>query len=182
MKAYALIIDHESCWGCKTCEVACKQENLAPTGVKLISVWEEGPRIVEGKPEFVFRVNVCRHCDEPEPEFVFRINVCRHCDEPECIEACPEEAIFKRDDGIVVLDQEKCVGCELCLDACPYDAIAFDAEEGIAQKCNLCYHRVDQGLIPACADNVCLAHCIYFGDPKEIQEHIAEAIGVNYHP
>jgi len=157
MKAYALIIDHESCWGCKTCEVACKQENLAPTGIKLISVWEEGPKIVEGKPDFVFRVNVCRHCDEPE-----------------CVEACPEEAIVKRDDGIVVLDQEKCVGCEHCVEACPYDAIAFDAKEGIAQKCNLCYHRVDQGLIPACADNVCLAHCIYFGDPKEIQEQIAE--------
>ena len=66
MKGYKLIIDHESCWGCKTCEVACKQETLAPDGIKLISVYEEGPTIVEGKPEFVFRVNVCRHCDEPE--------------------------------------------------------------------------------------------------------------------
>jgi tetrathionate reductase subunit B len=155
IKEYKLIIDHESCWGCKTCEVACKQENRAPDGIKLISVYEEGPKIVEGKPEFVFRVNVCRHCDEPE-----------------CVETCPVEAIFKRDDGIVVLDQETCIGCELCIEACPYDAITFNAEKGIAQKCNLCYHRVDKGLIPACADNVCLGHCVYFGDPEKIHKQI----------
>jgi len=157
MKEYKLIIDHESCWGCKTCEVACKQENRASDGIRLISVYEEGPNIVDGKAEFVFRVNVCRHCDEPV-----------------CVEICPEEAIFKRDDGIVILDQEKCMGCELCIEACPYDAITFDTEKGVAQKCNLCYQRVDKGLMPACADNVCLGHCIYFGDPKKIQKLIEE--------
>jgi len=65
MKQYALIIDHESCWGCKTCEVACKQENRAADGVRLISVLEEGPEMIDGKLDFVFRVNVCRHCDDP---------------------------------------------------------------------------------------------------------------------
>ena len=56
----------------------------------------------------------------------------------------------------------------------PYDAIMFDEEIGIARKCNLCYDRVTKGLYPACADNVCLAHCIYFGDPEEIEAAIAE--------
>jgi Fe-S-cluster-containing dehydrogenase component len=153
VKKYALVIDHESCWGCKTCEVACKQEFNVPDGVKLISVSDDGPKVVDGKSDFVFRVGVCRHCDEPP-----------------CIDACPEEAITKRDDGIVVMEYEKCTGCQSCIEACPYDAIDFDDEEGIAQKCNLCHHRVDQGLIPACADNVCLAHCIYFGDPEEIKQ------------
>ena len=102
MKKYALIIDHESCWGCKTCEVACKQENSAATGVKLISVSEEGPKIVDGKFDFVFRVNVCRHCDDPP-----------------CVEACPEEAITKREDGIVVMDYDKCTGCQSCIEALP---------------------------------------------------------------
>ena len=55
-----------------------------------------------------------------------------------------------------------CRGCEACVDACPYGAIVFDAARGIARKCDLCYRRVDQGLYPACADNVCLAHCISF--------------------
>ena len=153
MKKHALIIDHKSCWGCKTCEVACKQENSAADGIKLIYVSEDGPNMVDGKLDFVFQVNVCQHCDEPD-----------------CVDACPEEAITKREDGIVVMDYEQCSGCELCVDACPYGAIAFDEDKGIAQKCNLCYHRVDKGLIPACADNVCLAHCIFFGDPEEVSQ------------
>ena len=61
MKQYALIIDHESCWGCKTCEVACKQETGASDGIKLISVWEDGPKMIHGKLDVTFRVNVCNH-------------------------------------------------------------------------------------------------------------------------
>ena len=157
MKTYALVIDHESCWGCKTCEIACKQEMNVIEGVKLISVSDDGFR---------------RRDDELD--FLFQVNVCRHCDDPPCLEVCPEEAIAKREDGIVVMDYERCTGCRSCIEACPYDAIAFDTESSLAQKCNLCHHRVDKGLIPACADNVCLAHCIYFGDPTEIDEIISE--------
>ena len=157
MKQYALVIDHEACWGCKTCEVACKQETGAADGIKLIYVSEDGPKMVDGEPYFVFHVNVCQHCDDPP-----------------CADACPEEAITRREDGIVVMDYEQCTGCELCIEACPYNAISFDADKGIAQKCNLCHHRVDKGLIPACADNVCLAHCIYFGHPNEINKMISK--------
>ena len=145
MKTYALKIDHEACWGCKTCEVACKQENRAAEGVKLIFVSEDGPGIIDGKLDFIFRVNLCRHCDEPP-----------------CADACSEEAIAKRSDGMVVMDYDLCTGCQSCISACPYDAIEFDDDKSIAQKCNLCHHRIESGLIPACADNVCPAHCIYF--------------------
>ncbi|MBN1106807.1 MAG: 4Fe-4S binding protein [Deltaproteobacteria bacterium] len=141
----SLHIDHEDCWGCRTCEVACKQEMGAPDGVRLITVTEDGPKIVEGSPHFVFEVKLCRHCEAPP-----------------CAEACLEGVITKREDGIVVLDSERCTGCQSCMEACPYEAIAFDSVEGVARKCNLCYHRVDRGLLPACADNVCLAHCIHF--------------------
>ena len=157
MERYALIIDHESCWGCRTCEVACKQENRAPDGIRLISVAEDGPKMVEDKMDLVFRVNVCRHCEEPE-----------------CMEVCPEEAITRREDGLVILDRDMCVGCRLCLDACPYDAIAFDEDQNVAWKCNLCHHRVDHGLLPACADNICLGHCVHFGEPEGIREKIKE--------
>ena len=145
MIKFNLTIDNHLCWGCKTCEVACKQENRMDEGVKLISVHEHGPELIDGKLEFIFQVDRCRHCDDPP-----------------CAETCPEEAISKREDNIVIMDYDLCSGCQACIDACPYDAIAFDENKCIAQKCNLCHHRVDQGLIPACADNVCLAHCIHF--------------------
>ena len=144
MKAVSLIVDHSLCWGCKTCEVACKQENRAPGGVRLIAVREDGPRQIDGRLTFSYRVDLCRHCDEPP-----------------CIEACPDEAIVKREDGIVVLHENRCVGCQTCIAACPYDAIEFDVRGNVARKCNLCHHRLDAGLLPACADNVCPAHCIH---------------------
>jgi Fe-S-cluster-containing dehydrogenase component len=150
MTHYWLRIDEEACWGCKACEVACKQEFDLPVGVRLISVVEDGPRSVEGHPFFVYRMRTCRQCVEPA-----------------CARVCPEEAIIRRPDGIVILDEKRCSGCRACLDACPYQAISFDENHGKAHKCNLCYHRVDQGLIPACADNVCLAHCIHFVEGTE---------------
>jgi Fe-S-cluster-containing dehydrogenase component len=160
MNKYNLIIEEHACWGCQTCEVACKQE-FNPIenkeGVKYISVWPDGPKLVDGKLDFVWRVTVCKHCEDPE-----------------CLHACPVGVITKRGDGIVVLDQSKCIGCEACIPACPYDAITIDKNSRTAIKCNLCHHRVDKGLYPACADNVCLAHCIYFGDPAEIEAQIAE--------
>ena len=105
----------------------------------------DGPGMIAGKLDFVFRVNLCRHCDEPP-----------------CVDACPEEAITRRSDGIVVMDYALCTGCQLCIAACPYGAIEFDTDKGIARKCNLCHHRIESGLIPACADNICPAHGICF--------------------
>ncbi len=87
MSNFEIHIDNNLCWGCRTCEVACKQENRAADGIKLISVTEDGPRPVGDKLEFSFQVNLCRHCDDPP-----------------CADVCADEAIRKRDDGIVVMD------------------------------------------------------------------------------
>ncbi|MCU0579556.1 MAG: 4Fe-4S binding protein [Desulfobacterota bacterium] len=157
MNNLRITVDYEACWGCRTCEVACKQENKAPDGVRLITVTEDGPEFPAGNPAFSFRVNLCRHCDDPP-----------------CVAACPVEAISQREDGLVILDTAACSGCSLCLGACPFQAIAFDEQEGKAYKCNLCAHRVDQGLIPACADNVCEGHCIYFGPADRLDQMMAE--------
>jgi Fe-S-cluster-containing dehydrogenase component len=122
-----------------------------PDGVRLIAVEEDGPKMVKDNLLFHYRVNLCRHCDDPP-----------------CADACQDDAIRRRPDGIVVLDETLCTGCRACRDACPYDAIDFDETAGVARKCNLCHHRVDSGLRPACADNVCLAHCIHFGDRAQM--------------
>jgi len=97
MTRYRLVIDEEACWGCRTCEVACQQEFGLSQEVAYIRVVEDGPKIVNGRPEFTFKVRVCEHCDAPP-----------------CAEACAEGAIEIRDDGIVVLNREKCIGCGLC--------------------------------------------------------------------
>ena len=144
MTHYHLDITEELCWGCKTCEVACKQENGSPTGVKLISVEGDGPRRIDGSLHFIFRARRCLHCEDPE-----------------CVAACPDDALAQRPDGIVILHTEECTGCEACIGACPYEAIAFDETRGVATKCGLCAPRIDAGLLPACADNVCPAHCIH---------------------
>lgn len=151
MHKFTLRFDEYSCWGCRACEVACALENKTPDGVKYLEIFEDGPKKVDGKPSFIYRARVCRHCDDPP-----------------CAAACPVEAIVKREDGIVILNPDECTGCQSCMEACPYTAISFDSEAGVARKCNLCSFRVDHGLYPACADNICLAHCIYFGDPGEI--------------
>ncbi|NNG01069.1 MAG: 4Fe-4S binding protein [Desulfobacteraceae bacterium] len=145
MDKKTLIIDHFECWGCKACEVACKQENNAPDGIKLIEIVEDGPRMAGEQPFFEYHVRVCRHCEDPP-----------------CVAECPVAAITRRSDHMVILDTAECTGCEACIDACPYDAISFDEANGVARKCNMCSSRVNQGLIPACADNICLARCIQF--------------------
>ncbi len=160
MKNYSLVIEEFACWGCRACETACKQEYNPVESthpVQYLTVWGDGPRMMNGRLDFVWRVNVCRHCDDPA-----------------CVKACGEEAIRKREDGIVILEQKKCTGCRRCIEECPYQAVSFDDESQSAVKCNLCHHRVDQGLYPACADNVCLAHCIYFGDLGEIEKKVLE--------
>jgi Fe-S-cluster-containing dehydrogenase component len=162
MSLHRLDIEEALCWGCKTCEVACKQENGAPTGVKLIEIEEWGPRLAE----------------EGQLEFSFRVSRCRHCEDAPCAEACAEGAIDTRADGIVVLDQSGCTACLACIDACPYQAISFDDQRGVAAKCNLCHHRIDQGLLPACADNVCLAHCIHLAGVLVVNEAAREGAGI----
>jgi len=157
MKKYALKIAEAECWGCKACEVACKQEHKTSVDINFIKIIEEWGKKEDGSPDFIFRARICRHCENPA-----------------CVDACPAEAIRKRDDGIVILDSDVCTGCGSCIEACPYNAISLDESQGKAKKCNMCYHRVDNGLIPACADNVCLAHCIYFGDARKIDKMIEE--------
>lgn len=96
-----------------------------------------------------------------------------HCSRPPCKDACPVEAITKREDGIILLDEELCTGCKDCIEACPLGVMQFDEEKEVAQKCDLCVDRLDSGLPPACVD-ACPSHCIYFGDSKEITEKLGE--------
>jgi Fe-S-cluster-containing dehydrogenase component len=152
---YTLIVNTEDCVGCNACEVACKQEHNLPVGPRWIRVYPDSPREIEGKLQLRYIVTHCLHCRRPR-----------------CKDVCPVEAIAKREDGIVSIDQELCIGCKDCIEACPLGVMQFDPEKEVAQKCDLCVDRLDRGLEPACVA-ACPSHCIYFGDIREIIEKLA---------
>ena len=99
----------------------------------------------------------------PQVSMYFLPTPCMHCGEPPCVDACPVGAIYKREDGIVLIDEDKCDGCQACIPTCPYDALLYDSEREVVQKCTLCAHRVDQGLEPFCVI-CCETEAIFFGD------------------
>jgi formate-dependent nitrite reductase membrane component NrfD/ferredoxin len=100
---------------------------------------------------------------------------CNHCTDAPCLKICPTSALFKREDGIVDFDNERCIGCKSCMQACPYDAIYIDKNTNTAAKCNLCAHRVDNDMEPACVV-VCPTHSIWVGDLDDPTSGIAKLV------
>jgi len=142
---YGFIIDNRKCIGCHACTTACKSEHDVAIGVNRTYVKQ-----VE-KGEF------------PNTRRIFSVMRCNHCTDAPCVEICPVEALYTRDDGIVDFDNNRCIGCKSCMQACPYDALYIDPDNKTAAKCNYCAHRVDVGRAPACVD-VCPEHAIIAGD------------------
>src|SRR5574340_804268 len=138
--SYAFYFDAASCTGCKACQVACKDRNNLPPGV----LWR---RVVEVSGGHWSTVG------QAWKNTVFAYNLslaCNHCTYPKCTGVCPVDAYTVRQDGIVLLDSSKCMGCGYCAWACPYDAPQYDPSAGIMSKCNLCFDDIDAGLPPAC--------------------------------
>ena len=148
-----LVIDQERCIGCEACTVACKKENQGAVGFMRVRTQDAAAKDV---PVGSF----------PELRMIFMPLVCNHCEHPPCVDACPVDAIEKRADGVVLLDRDACDGCGACVDGCPYEAITFDTNHAVAEKCNLCSHRIDKGLEPFCVV-CCEGRAIYFGDVND---------------
>ena len=155
---YGFVIDNRKCIGCHACTTACKAEHAVPVGVNRTWVKQ-----VE-KGEF------------PHTRRLFSVMRCNHCTDAPCVEICPVEALFIRDDGIVDFNRNRCIGCKSCMQACPYDALYIDPANHTAAKCNYCAHRIDIGLEPACV-NVCPEHAIISGDMDDPGSEIAQLLG-----
>ena len=147
---YGFAIDQRTCIGCHACTVACKTEHEVPVG------------------QFRTWVKYVDRGEYPDTTRDFGVMRCNHCTDAPCVTMCPTQALFKRDDGIVDFDSERCIGCKSCLQACPYDAIYIDEDTHTAAKCNFCAHRIDKGLEPACVV-VCPTHSIWVGDLDDPQ-------------
>lgn len=101
--------------------------------------------------------------------------LCNHCDSPPCVPVCPVQATFQREDGIVVVDNTRCVGCAYCVQACPYDARFINHETQTADKCTFCVHRLEAGLLPACVES-CVGGARIIGDIKDPHSRIAQML------
>ncbi len=157
---WAMLVDTRRCIACQACTMACSMENVSPEGQFRTVVATYAVTDQTGKTGLSVLPRLCNHCEEPP-----------------CIPVCPVGATFKRKDGIVLVDGERCVGCAYCVQACPYDARFVNHHTGKADKCTFCSHRVEAGLLPACVET-CVGGARIFGDINNPQSEISRRLVV----
>lgn len=175
---YGMVIDLKRCVGCNSCTIACRGEHGTPPGIQY------------------HRVNKYEVGTYPNAKMKFLPMPCMHCKDPACLKVCPTGATYKREDGIVMIDQKKCMGCRYCIVACPYHMRQFmhkidsyfpgdttpyenakqtEFDKGTVVKCDFCVERLAEGKKPACV-HTCPAQARYFGDLDDPQSEVSQLI------
>ena len=192
-KSWAMVIDLYGCAkedGCTDCIEACHRIHNVPrfTDVKRQIRWIWTSTYEELFPEMPTRMERLsgKHI----------LALCNHCENPPCVAVCPTKATFKREDGIVMMDYHRCIGCRYCMAACPYGARSFNWQDprpfietidkgyptrtrGVVEKCNFCAERLARGLIPACVE-ACGAKHLAFGDLKDECSNVSNLLRSRY--
>lgn len=161
-KQLALYHNSSVCTGCKVCAIACKDKNNLPVGVnwRRVVQYEGGTWVPDSRHKEIMT---------PNHVFVYSLSIaCNHCENPQCVQVCPVAAITKRDDGIVTINQDVCIGCRYCEWACPYGAPQFNEEKGYMTKCDMCQDLQAKGENPACVD-ACVMRAIEYGELGELR-------------
>jgi tetrathionate reductase subunit B len=163
------VIDVGICNGCYSCQIACKDEHVG-------NDWSPIAKPQPDTGQFWLKLHEHIRGTVPKVKMHYVPWLCQHCDNAPCIPACPEKVIYKRPDGLVIIDADKCTGCKACVDACPYGAIYFNEDLNIAQKCTGCAHLLDGGewKVPRCVDS-CPTEAIKFGEEEDFKDLIAKA-------
>lgn len=149
MERVSLVINQKNCMGCHACEAACKMEHALGVGPRLIQVVERAPK--------------------------FTPIYCHQCGNAPCKKACPVDAIVTNDMGIVLVVPELCIGCRVCVDACPFGAMQFEDERALAMMCDVCFHRLKENKDPACM-SICPTRCITVTGKKSIAAVFEKAV------
>jgi molybdopterin-containing oxidoreductase family iron-sulfur binding subunit len=177
---YGMVIDLTKCVGCNACTAACKQTNITPPGV------------------FWSKVVLYETGSYPQARLHFLPMLCMHCQDAPCLEACPTGATYRGEGGLVLVDDDRCVGCRYCIMACPYEARSYNTTrpkdyypgqeptvievvnsgqhpKGAIEKCNFCAPRLREGKLPACVAT-CPAEARIFGDLDDPGSEVSKLV------
>jgi len=177
-----LVIDLDTCVGCQACVTNCKEWNTGghaapltdetPYGAGADGVWFNRVHTFEWQPDE----------DKDDTRTLHFPRSCLHCETPDCVTVCPTGASYKREtDGIVLVNEDKCIGCKLCSWACPYGAREYDVFEGVMKKCTLCVDRIynenldEQDRVPACVAT-CPTGARHFGDLGDPESEVSQLV------
>lgn len=159
-KKYAMVHDETKCIGCNACADACRETNRVPDGVSRLKITRIGPS-----------------GEYPDQTYRFVRESCQHCEDAPCVRVCPTGAAFiDKATGIVTVDSWKCVGCQYCIAACPYQVRFINPETNAADKCDFCREtQLKQGKQPACVE-ACPTQALVFGDLKDPQSEVVSLL------
>jgi len=170
------VIDVKNCTGCYSCQIACKDEHCG-------NDWTPYSKPQPDAGHFWGKIIESERGSVPKVKVSWVFLPCQHCADAPCISICPEEAISRRDDGMIIINPKTCIGCRLCLydDACPYGVIYFNNSLEIAQKCSGCAHLLDRGVswAPRCVD-ACHNDALSFGEESEVDLSNTEILYPEY--
>ncbi len=197
---FALVIDVGACIGCRTCQWACKRENnipdaISPPWIEVFELNMGGDVTGHPSPQDLKEGATTSYTQAPMEGRWYLPVQCYHCDNAPCVKVCPTGATYKDKDGLVLMDYDRCIGCRLCVVACPYSARRFNwwqaevpAEEtnplvpvravGVVEKCTFCVHRVRRGELPRCVE-VCPVRARHFGNINDPQSEIGKLLESN---
>jgi tetrathionate reductase subunit B len=170
---YGMGVDVDKCIGCNRCVEACKAENNVPdepfffrTWIERYQIHQDGEVTVECISTKTPEQRLAEQAEPLDPTVVhtfFVPKLCNQCAHPPCVQVCPVGATFQTVDGVVLVDELRCIGCRYCIQACPYGARYLNPMTRTADKCTFCYHRITKGMLPACVE-VCPTEARVFGD------------------
>lgn len=161
-KRWVMVVDVRRCVGCQACTVACAMENRTPLGEFRTSVGDFEVQGANG------------------PRKALLPTLCNHCENPPCVPVCPVGATFQRADGLVLVNQHRCIGCGYCVLNCPYSARFMNHVSRSVDKCTLCSQRLDAGLLPACVET-CLGKARIVGDANDPESMVSKLLAANPH-
>ncbi|CAM3707574.1 4Fe-4S dicluster domain-containing protein [Mesobacillus zeae] len=157
MARYGMMIDTRKCVGCYACRVSCQMQNELPVEESFIHFYEKETGVFPNVKNEIIPVQ------------------CQHCEDAPCVSVCPTKATYTTEDGIVLVDEDKCIGCKYCMVACTYGARTQSHKTGVVEKCRFCAELVKEGKQPACV-STCISNARIFGDLDDPNSDVSKAI------